>query len=92
MRELMKRRSFYKTQKQCENTVVTLRRNNFLIWKVLINSGWGKYVHVAAARWRLKSSVEFATFLGECRVLLAALFQMVDTIRHPFRYLQCLFA
>ena len=51
-----------------------------------------KYEHVAGARWQLKLSVEFATFLGECRVLLAALFLMVGTIRHPFGYLQCLFA
>ena len=29
-------------ERTMHDTVVTLRRNNFLIWKVLINSGWGK--------------------------------------------------
>ena len=32
----------------------------------------------------MKLSIEFATFFGECRVLLAALFLMVDTIRPLF--------
>ena len=41
------------------NTVVTLRRNNFLIWKVLINSGWGK----VRARGRSAMAAEI-----ECRV------------------------
>ena len=41
------------------NSVVTLRRNNFLIWKVLINSGWGK----VRARGRSAMAAEI-----ECRV------------------------
>ena len=47
------------------------------------------YEHVDGARWQLKLCVEFATFLGECMVLLAALFQMINTITHLFHYLQC---
>ena len=61
------------------------------VWQTAIAVG-EKCEHVVGAGWQLKLSVEFAAFLGECRVLLAALFLMVDTIRHPFRYLQCLFA
>ena len=43
----------------CPHPVVTLRRNNFLIWKVLINSGLGK----VRARGRSAMAAEI-----ECRV------------------------
>ena len=42
-----------------EPPLVMLRRNNFLIWKVLINSGWGK----VRARGRSGMAAEI-----ECRV------------------------